>query len=273
MKFDKEQIKKAVEDVNLKLFDYDDNLNFKPYYEFSIDDANESIIPSFYNAQNGIHYTDEEYKRNGVCLVIDGDDVKFKKCADIKFNAGIDEALAIEIAEVVTKILDDFEEYKDDHLYSCSKCGKYEYFWDNENLEDKGFVELNFDILCPDCAKEVKQNNLEQNIENFKRFYINAMQEAHEQLIKGSNKYVINPNYESEIQSWFEIELEVVIYKFKEDFENYNDISFYVVGPETLTKIKERNGVCEFYYSIDPDVNGTWSVEELANEGFYIPKN
>ncbi len=273
MKFDKEQIKKAVEDVNLKLFDYDDNLNFKPYYEFSIDDANESIIPSFYNAQNGIHYTDEEYKRNGVCLVIDGDDVKFKKCADIKFNAGIDEALAIEIAEVVTKFLDDFEEYKDDHLYSCSKCGKYEYFWDNENLEDKDFVELNFDILCPDCAKEVKQNNLEQNIENFKRFYINAMQEAHEQLIKGSNKYIINPAYNNAIQNWLNIELEATLDKHKKDFENYEDICFYAVSSEANISVEVEVINCEIGYPIDPDVNGTWSIEELANEGFYIPKN
>ena len=150
MKFDKEQIIEAVKDVNVKSYDFDKNLNFKPYYEFSIDDVNENIIPSFYNAQAGIHYNDDEYKRNGVCLAVNG----YCNCNDLGviYNDGIDESIAIEIAKTVADAIYDFEEYIDENLLSCENCHCKKYSF-HDNLDEIGFKEINHRILCEECSE------------------------------------------------------------------------------------------------------------------------
>ena len=174
------------------------------------------------------------------------------------------------------KIIDDAQNYffthDEDFLCKCERCNKR---IDSENYFDEDlenyFKSIGQCYYCPDCAKEVKQNNLEQNIENFKGFYVDAMKEAHEQLIRDSNKYIINPDYDSAIQNWLDHELKAILDKHKEDFENHADIYFYSVSPEQEEKIKVRkNGICEFYHSIDPDCNGTFSLEDLKNEDFYV---
>ena len=120
----------------------------------------------------------------------------------------------------------------------------------------------------------MKCEKYSKNIERFKEFYIGAIKDEHEALIANSGKYAINPDYNVEIENWFEIELKATLDKYKEYFEKYEYICFVAVSPEQQTEIiidKFKN--CIMRYSIDPDINGTWNLEQLADEGFYIRKN
>lgn len=275
MNFDKEKINEEIIRVNIKATDdsYRSCLDYKPYYEFKLSKQGE-LIPCFYSEICGDELSNEEYKNNEICLVFSTDYDAFDPVKLI-FNNGIDEKTTEEIKKIIDDAQNYFLTYDENFLCKCERCNNR---IDSENYFDEDlenyFKSIGQCFYCPDCAKEVKQNNLEQNIENFKRFYINAMQEAHEQLISDSNKYIINPAYNNAIQNWLNIELEATLDKYKKDFENYGGISFYAVDPEQQTEIvidKFKN--CIMRYSIDPDINGTWNLEQLADEGFYIRKN
>ncbi len=144
VKYEKSEVVEAVEKA-VKELAIRELVNYfsKIYYEFKLED--DKLIPNFYIHQCGVNYSDEDYRRNGVALVVYEDEY-------IIIDEDVDDEVAEEIREIVEKSIEVAKENIAEERICCEKCYEFYYTFD-ENHEE--FVERNdHSVFCKKCYDE-----------------------------------------------------------------------------------------------------------------------